>query len=140
MSGRFGEHLKASIPGAVSVLVIVPVGFYCKFYRGPAARWVNDSLAGVFYEIFWCLAGFLLWPGTKPGSIAAVVLLCTCSLEFLQLWHPHFLEFLRSYFLGAAILGTSFVWSDFPYYFVGTGVGWFWISCLAARRVKSRRT
>jgi hypothetical protein len=32
----------------VSLAVIVPVGFYSKFYRGPGAHWVNDSLDGVF--------------------------------------------------------------------------------------------
>jgi Flp pilus assembly protein TadB len=45
-------------------------------------------------------------------------------LEFLQLWHPSFLEFLRSNFIGRTILGTSFTWSDFPYYLVGGGIGW----------------
>ena len=128
------NRLKASIPATVSLVAIVPIGFYCKFYRGPGARWVNDSLCGSFYEMFWCLVGFLLWPKTKPRSIARIVLGLTCILEFMQLWHPRLLEFLRSYFLGAAILGTSFDWSDFPYYFLGTGAGWLWVAMLAKRR------
>jgi hypothetical protein len=36
-----------------SLLVTVPVGVYTKFHQGPAADWVNNSLGGVFYEIFW---------------------------------------------------------------------------------------
>jgi hypothetical protein len=114
----------------VSLLVIVPVGFYSKFYAGPAANWVNNSLSGVFYEIFWCLLIFLFWSEGKPWIIAASVLVATCLLEFLQLWHPPFLEFMRSYFIGQAVLGTSFTWSDFPYYFLGCGIGWLWLSRL----------
>jgi hypothetical protein len=113
-----------------SLAVIVPAGFYCKFYAGPARHWVNDSLDGVFYEIFWCLILSLALPRTAPRTLAAGVLAATCFLEFLQLWHPPFLEALRATFPGAAILGTTFDWSDFPYYFAGSGIGWFWLAAL----------
>ena len=114
----------------LSVLIIVPVGFYCKFYNGPAENWVNNSLGGVFYVIFWCLVLSLFLRKTEPWRIAIVVLTITCFLEFLQLWHHQFLEFIRSYFIGKTILGTSFTWYDFPYYFVGCGIGWLWMTCL----------
>jgi hypothetical protein len=114
----------------VSLLIIVPIGVYSKFYTGPAANWVNNSLSGVFYEIFWCVLLFLFLDNTKPWIIATLVLMVTCVLEFLQLWHPPFLEFLRSIFIGRALLGTSFTWSDFPYYFLGCGVGWLWMKWL----------
>ena len=113
-----------------SLGIIVPVGFYSKFYRGPGAHWVNDSLGGVFYEVFWCLLASLVLPRTRTGRLAAGVLAATCVLEFLQLWHPPFLEALRSSFLGATILGTTFDWTDFPYYFAGSGIGWLWIDRL----------
>ncbi len=128
-----------SLPTAVSLLIIVPVGFYSKFYRGPAASWVNDSLGGLFYVVFWCLAVFLVCPRWKPRPTAVGVLFATCVLEFMQLWHPPFLEFLRSYFLGRTILGTFFDWSDFPYYFIGSAIGWYWLTLLARRRTAPRR-
>ncbi len=111
----------------LSILIITPIGFASKFYRGPAAAWVNDSLGGMFYVIFWCLVVFLFFPKSTPWKIATIVLIFTCLLEFLQRWHPPFLEFLRSNFLGATVLGTSFVWSDFLYYFLGSGIGWRWL-------------
>jgi len=114
----------------VSLIIIVPIGFYSKFYRGPAAAWVNDSLGGVFYEIFWCLLILLFLPKVKPWIIALCVLVVTCILEFMQLWHPPFLEILRSNFMGRTLLGTTFTWTDFPYYFLGSGIGWFWIKHL----------
>jgi hypothetical protein len=100
----------------ISLLIIVPIGFYSKAYRGPAANWVNNSLSGVFYEIFWCVLTFLFLDNIKPWFIATFVLMITCVLEFL-----------RSTFIGRTVLGTSFTWSDFPYYFLGCGVGWLWM-------------
>ncbi len=114
----------------ISILIIVPLGIYSKFYSGQAARWVNDSLGGVLYVIFWCLFAFLFLSKVKPWKTAAVVFAITCFLEFLQLLHPTFLEFLRSNFVGRTILGTTFSWSDFPYYLVGCGIGWLWMKYL----------
>jgi hypothetical protein len=111
----------------VSLIIVVPICSYTKFYRGPAAAWVNDSLVGVFYEIFWCLIILLFLPKVKPWIVALCVLIVTCILEFMQLWHPPFLELLRSNFIGRTLLGTTFTWTDFPYYFLGSGIGWFWI-------------
>lgn len=121
-----------------SLLICIPIGFYSKFYRGPASRWVNNSLSGVFYEIFWCLLIFLIADNAKPWMIAASVLIITCVLEFLQLWHPPFLELLRNTFIGKTVLGTSFTWSDFPYYFLGSGIGWLWIIWLQNIIVRPR--
>lgn len=117
-----------------SLLLITPIGFYSKFYQGPAAHWVNDSLGGVFYEIFWCLLIFLFFNNSKPWFIAATILISTCLLEFLQLWHPLFLELIRKNFIGRTILGNSFTWFDFPYYFLGSGIGWLWM-----RRIKKQQ-
>ena len=114
----------------ISLLIVVPLGFYCKFYAGPAAHWVNDSVSGVWYEIFWCLLVFFFIPEGKAWLMAIVVLLMTCALEFLQLWHPPLLEYLRSSFIGRTVLGTSFAWSDFPYYVLGCWIGWLWMRWL----------
>jgi len=114
----------------ISMLIIVPLGLYSKFYSGQAENWVNNSLGGVLYVIFWCLFAFLFLSNIKPWKIAAVVFAVTCFLEFLQLWHPPLLEFIRSHFIGRTILGTSFTWTDFPYYLVGCGIGWLWMKSL----------
>lgn len=118
----------------ISLIVVVPAGFYTKVYRGPAAYWVNTSFDGVLYEIFWCLLFALALPKVRPVRIAAGVLMATCALEFLQLWHPPFLEMLRSHFLGAAVLGTTFDWTDFPYYFAGSALGWVWLRAVDSRQ------
>ena len=116
-----------------SLAIITPLGFYSKFYNGPAQHWVNNSLSGVFYVIFWCLVGFLFFQKTSPWKIAAIVLLITCLLEFVQLLDHPLLQAARSCSFGRALLGTSFVWSDFPYYFAASGIGWLWITVLKKR-------
>ncbi len=120
------------------LLFIIPIGFYSKFYRGPAAEWVNDSLGGVFYEWFWCLLLLLIWPFMRPALIASIVLIGTCALEFLQLWHPPLLQVLRSTFIGRTLLGTTFFWSDIPYYFIGCGTAWIWMKRIKVRSISDK--
>jgi hypothetical protein len=111
----------------LSLFLITPIGFMTKFYSGPAEVWVRDSLGGMFYEIFWCLVFGFLFPKVLPQKIAGWVLLITCTLEFLQLWHPSFLELVRDNFIGRTILGNAFNWLDFPYYIVGSALGFTWL-------------
>ena len=103
----------------ISILILIPVGFSTKFYSGPLSFWVNTSLGGVFYVIFWSLVIFLVRPTLRPLIISGLVLMLTCGLEFLQLWHPAFLEVIRRYFIGRTLLGTTFAWTDFIHYFIG---------------------
>jgi len=120
----------------IALLIITPLGFFTKFYTGNASAWVNNSLGGVFYEIFWCLLIFLLFTKLKPMVIAIVVLLTTCTLEFTQLWRPQFLETLRDNFIIRTIIGNSFSWSDFPYYIIGSIAGFALI--LLIKRISER--
>lgn len=113
------------------LLAVVPIGFYTKFYSGPFSAWVNDSLGGLFYIIFWSLLLYLLFAKVKPIRIVTIVFIITCALEFLQLWHPNFLEIIRSNFLGQTILGSSFSWFDFPHYLVGSIISFFIIKRLS---------
>jgi len=106
------------------LIVIVPIGFFTKFYSGPAQDWISNSVGGLFYEIFWCLVLYFLFPKTRILLLAMIVFLTTCFLEFMQLWHPSFLEYLRNNFIGRTILGNAFNWMDFPYYIVGSFLGY----------------
>ena len=98
---------------ALSLLIFFPLGFSTKLYTGPAAGWVNNSLGGVFYEVFWCLLALLVWRRATPWKIAAAVFAATCLLEFLQLWHPPFLEAVRGAFVVRTVLVTTFPSSHF---------------------------
>ncbi|MCU0611068.1 MAG: hypothetical protein MUE60_04665 [Candidatus Eisenbacteria bacterium] len=45
----------AALPGGV------PLGFVSTLDACPAREWVNNSLTGVFYELFWCSAASMAW-------------------------------------------------------------------------------
>jgi ABC-type dipeptide/oligopeptide/nickel transport system permease subunit len=109
----------------ISLLIIIPLGFATKFYHGIYANWVNNSLCGIFYEIFWCLLIFLIFSKLSPFKIAIIVFIITSLLEFTQLWKAPFLETVRKNFIGRTLIGSSFTWSDFPYYLIGCVVAYF---------------
>ena len=108
-----------------SLIFVTPLGFLFKFYSGPGQWWFNDYGAGVLYEIFWILVVFFFIPTKKSANrIPFWVFTITSALEILQLYHPWLLEKIRSYFLGAALIGTTFTWWDFPHYAIGCVIGW----------------
>jgi len=105
-------------------VVLIPLGFISKLYQGPYHSWFNFYFAGLLYEIFWCLLIAFISPKISKIKIVTIVLVFTCCLEFLQLYHNSFLENIRSTFLGRTLIGHSFSWYDFPYYFIGCGLGY----------------
>ena len=118
----------------LALFVVTPGGFFFKFYSGPAEWWFNNYGAGLLYEVFWILVIFLFVPGRRyVRRVPVYVFAVTCALEVLQLWHPWFLQEIRSYFLGRALIGTSFVWWDFPHYAIGCVVGWMVIERIVRR-------
>jgi len=112
----------------LTLLVVIPLGFATKFYYGPGQVWVQHYGGGVFYEIFWILVVTFLVPNIRTWFVAFFVFLGTSILEFLQLWHPPFLESLRSHFIGATFVGVGFDWWDFLYYALGCSLGYLIVS------------
>ena len=119
----------------LSLLIVTPLGFAFKFYPGPGNEWFNNYGAGILYEIFWILLAFLFIPSKRSANIIPVcVFVITCILEFLQLWHPHTLQVIRSSFLGSALIGTTFAWWDYPHYVLGSLIGWGWLRFLLRQK------
>jgi hypothetical protein len=114
----------------ISLIALIPIGLASKFYKGPFDVWLNNSVGGIFYEMFWVLLVVLINPILSPGWVAFWVFIVTSSLEFAQLWKPEFLEVIRATLLGRLLLGTTFSWWDFPYYIIGCGLAWFGLKYL----------
>jgi hypothetical protein len=114
---RRGHHL-------LLLAGLVPLGVATKLYTGPGAGWINGSLGGVLYVVFWILLVTLLRPRWPAAWVALGVLLVTCALEVLQLLHPAWLAPVRAGFIGHALLGSSFSWLDFPHYVAGAPLGY----------------
>ena len=125
-----GNAIRSERGRCLAVLcVATPLGFLTKFYSGPGAAWASSQAGGFLYVVFWIFVALALFPWLSRRSVSLGVVLVTCALEFAQLWHPPLLERIRSTFLGHAVLGATFAWSDFPYYVAGglaayTTAGW----------------
>lgn len=117
------KNQKHLILAIIVLFIIIPLGLFSKIYSGTGQEWVNNKLGGFFYEIFWCLIFFIILPKSKPIRIVIGVFVVTCILEFIQLFDNSFLDIIRSNFIGRTIIGSSFTWSDFPYYLIGSVLG-----------------
>jgi len=114
----------------LTIAVLVPAGLYTKWYQGPGEAWVNNSLGGLLYVVFWSLFFSLLVRDKQPWKIPGWVTIVTCLVEVIQLWHPGWLEKVRATFLGATLLGNSFSWLDFPHYAAGFILSWLLLKVL----------
>jgi len=91
-----------------------------RYYDGWGRYWVRYYFSGAVYVIIWSLLFFLFWPSRRNViRIPIAVFTATCILEFLQLWRLDFLQAFRSTLAGAALMGTTFVWLQFPFYVLG---------------------
>jgi hypothetical protein len=139
-----GDPLKPERPFGLSpvqtalarrLALLIPAGFLTKAYRGPLQAWVEGSLGGVLYEMFWIWLVSLLFPRWRTWIIVVSVLAATSVIEAGQLWHPAFLVPVRRSFIGRTLIGTSFSWLDFPHYVLGCAIGGAWIG-----RLKKKNT
>jgi len=102
----------------------IPLGLLAKQRHPVVPEWISHNFAGAIYVMWWCFLAHALLPRTKATTVAAWVLAATCVIEFAQLWHPPFLTSLRATLPGRLVLGNSFAWDDFPFYFAGAAVSW----------------
>lgn len=131
-----GPAARARLAACASLVFVVPFGLATKRFPIEAAPWVAESAGGAFYVIFFCLFARLLWPTARAWLAALAVLVATCGVEVLQLWHPAWLDAIRATRPGGLVLGSSFSWADFPWYFLGAACGLAWLAAIdrVARR------
>ncbi len=95
----------------VLALCLIPIGLGTR--AGNSTGWLNNYGGGVVYVLFWCFASRLVWVLAPSQRIALGVFAATCGVEFLQLWHPAWLEVLRSTTIGSMLFGSVFDPLDF---------------------------
>jgi hypothetical protein len=134
--GMTVRYLSYRLALLLTLVILVPLGYWVRFSQGLIPAWLHDALGSVAYEIFWITLFALLAPNMAVQWVALGVCLATCGLEFLQLWQPPVLQMIRATLPGRLVLGNTFTWSDFPPYFVGSAVGWGWVRSLQQQRVR----
>lgn len=101
-------------------ILLIPVGFATKTYEGPGEFWIRAHAGGVVYVVFWNMVILAVRPRWSIHGVAAAVLVTTCALEFLQLWHSAFLTTVRTTTVGHALIGSTFSWADLVHYVFGS--------------------
>ncbi|NER00206.1 MAG: DUF2809 domain-containing protein [Cyanothece sp. SIO2G6] len=128
-----------SVAVAIALSLTVALGLWTKFgYQGWGKTWVNDSSGGILYEIAWILAIGLVWPRLRSRNIALGVFCVTATIEFSQLIPLP--KALVSNLIWRLLIGTTFVWWDFPHYAVGCLIGWLILQQLRQRYLSSNAT
>src|SRR5687768_2894549 len=98
---------------------------------GLPARLIQDRLP-VWYTLYfgdylWAMLLFFLFAlmlrTSSTFKAALITVLFTYLIEISQLFHPQWLEYLRSIKLFALVLGHGFLWSDIAAYTVGIATG-----------------
>jgi hypothetical protein len=109
------------------LVCLIPIGLIAKIYELPGNQFISNKLTGALYVLFWSGFTAFLFPRIKNQIICTTVLLVTCLIEFMQLFSSPFLEYVRTSFVGRALIGNSFSWSDFIYYLIGALLAWFFL-------------
>lgn len=105
------------------ILLVAALGISAKLLPFAKGTWICNHLSGLFYVTELCLILYLFFPDHSSGVLGLGAFFITALLEILQLWHPAFLEWVRSSFIGRSILGSTFNWMDYPYYVGGAVLG-----------------
>ena len=98
---------------------------------GLPARIVQDQLPTwyvlYFGDYLWAMLLFFVFAlvlrNMSTFKVAITTLLFTYIIEISQLFHPQWLDYLRSMKLCALVLGYGFLWSDIVAYTLGISTG-----------------
>lgn len=107
------------------LLLIIPLGLFSKIYTGFGQVWIHDYSGDILYEIFWCLIFFWFFKSKQAViTIPISVFIVTSIIEFSQLFFAQVPLALRNTIIWKLLLGSTFVWWDFPHYGIGSFLGW----------------
>jgi hypothetical protein len=127
-----GNLMRIRIISLVLMLVLSGIGLWMwRCYRGWGQYWVKDYISSIVYVMILSVGLFTVLPTKKNvWRIPLIGFVLTCGLEFLQLYKPPILQAFRSTLFGSALIGTCFVWLQFPFYIVGAGCSYLLLKFL----------
>ena len=132
-----GNHaVRLAAAGALLLIVILGLGSRMEPMRS------IPILGTYFGDAAWAAAAYasirFLFPKASIGVVLAGAIGLSFLVECSQLWHPAWLEELRTHRIVRLLIGTGFVWFDFIAYTIGSlltaGIE------LVARRMMTKET
>lgn len=112
-------HRRYRLHLSLLLVAVVPLGFATKIIETDAVPWINNSLGGLFYVMYWIIFFLIIFPATPVAKLTSIVFSITCLLEFSQLLQTDLLNELRSHYIIRTIIGNSFNKADFIFYIAG---------------------
>jgi hypothetical protein len=121
------EHeMKTRRPTKIYLLIMVLI-----MSLGLPARMIQDRLPSWYVQYFgdylWAMLLFfgfaLIFQKLSTFKVAIATLLFTYCIEVSELFHPQWLDYLRSIKIFALVLGYTFLWSDLVAYTLGVSTG-----------------
>jgi hypothetical protein len=115
----FNPILKRRLWAGVFIVASVLVGYYLRFYQGPAQAWVHRFSGGLLSVCFWSFLLSLFLPDLRAKVLAVTITAFACGVELSLLIHQPMVTYLRGAFIGRSMVGPPFAWFDLAAYLVG---------------------
>ena len=119
------NELRTRLLAAFVVVAVIPLGLVSRSFRSAAdvetaigflATYAGDTL----WPIMFYFIGRFLLPRCSWVTLFVGTLALTVGIEYLQLWKPPLLQWLRAQPISGFMLGSTFIWSDVVCCSVGT--------------------
>lgn len=105
-------------------LLVIPLGLFIRRHKADFPYLIGEFAPDTLWALllFWVFR--LLFFRYSANQIFIITLIFTYLIEFSQFYQGAWLVALRQTFIGAMLLGHSFLWTDLVCYTVGIGIGW----------------
>lgn len=129
-----GGIFNIKVISLIVLFVLSVVGFWMwRCYRGRAENLIRFYISSIVYVMILSVGLFAVQPSKKNVlRIPLIVFVLTCGIEFLQLYKPPILQAFRATLIGAALIGTDFVWRQFPFYIAGAACSYLLLKFIFA--------
>ncbi len=107
----------------ITIFIIIALGLPARTTTGLLPLWYINYVGDALWAMMLFFIFGLLFQKCSTLRIFAVSILFTWSIEFSQLYHAPWIDFLRSIKIFALILGFDFVFSDLIAYTIGITTG-----------------
>lgn len=110
---------RVRLTAGVAALVTIPLGLGSRRYAEALPRFVADYAGDALYATLVFFLLLFVWPRARGVWLGVVAFGVSALVEGSQALHVGLLDDVRATRAGRLVLGTTFVWSDFPCYAAG---------------------
>lgn len=114
------RHIPTYLP---TMVAIIAFGLPARLFQNQLPTWYVLYFGDYLWAMLLFFIFALILRNISTLKVAIATLLCAYAIEISQLFHPAWLDYLRSIKLFALVLGSGFLWSDIIAYTLGIATG-----------------